>query len=73
MSQTLVHTVVQFLSLTLLQLEEEDEALATTIVFHASKDYVRRIEDEDSEDEEDLTQSTACNDELLKNLKTFTC
>ncbi|KAI6703330.1 hypothetical protein NL676_012466 [Syzygium grande] len=55
------------------KLEEEDEALATTIVFHASKDYVRRIEDEDSEDEEDLTQSTACNDELLKNLKTFTC
>ncbi|KAF8041077.1 hypothetical protein BT93_B3102 [Corymbia citriodora subsp. variegata] len=38
----------------MLELEEEDEALLKSIVFHTSRDFVCKIEDEDSEDEEDL-------------------
>ncbi|XP_030445837.1 uncharacterized protein LOC115668530 [Syzygium oleosum] len=51
------------------KLEEEDEALIKSIVFHTSKDYVRRIEDEDSEDEdeEDLSPPSAGNDESVNS------
>ncbi|KAI6705844.1 hypothetical protein NL676_008806 [Syzygium grande] len=38
------------------KLEEDDQALLKSIVFRTSKDFVRKIEDEDSEDEEDLTR-----------------
>ncbi|KAI6703336.1 hypothetical protein NL676_012472 [Syzygium grande] len=51
------------------KLEDKDEALTKSIVFHTSKDFVRRIEDEDSEDEEDLTQPTASDDKSLNTLK----
>ncbi|KAL3754845.1 hypothetical protein ACJRO7_002011 [Eucalyptus globulus] len=37
------------------KLEEEDEVLLKSIVLHTSKDFVRRIEDEDFKEEEDLT------------------
>lgn len=47
------------------KLEEEDEALIKSIVFHTSKDFVRRIEVEDSEDEEDLSSPSAGNDESV--------
>lgn len=43
--------------------EEEDEALTKSIVFHTSKDFVRRIKDEDPEDEENLTQPSASDGE----------
>lgn len=45
------------------KLEEEDEALIKSIVFHTSKDFVHRIEDEDSEDEENLSPLSAGNHE----------
>ncbi|XP_048130184.1 splicing factor YJU2 isoform X1 [Rhodamnia argentea] len=47
------------------KLEEEDEALIKSIVFHTSKDFVRRIEVEDSEDEEDLSPPSAGDDESV--------
>ncbi|XP_057949298.1 uncharacterized protein LOC131144591 [Malania oleifera] len=40
------------------KLEEEDEALIKSIVFHGSGNFVRRIHDEDFVDEEDLNQLT---------------
>ncbi|KAL3741349.1 hypothetical protein ACJRO7_016912 [Eucalyptus globulus] len=48
--------------------KEEDEVLTKSIVFHTSKDFVCRIEDEDSEDEENLIQPSA-SDESLNTLK----
>ncbi|POO03791.1 CWC16 protein [Trema orientale] len=35
------------------KLEEEDEALIKSIVFHSSKDYIRRIHDEELDDDDD--------------------
>ncbi|KAJ4749831.1 Coiled-coil domain-containing protein [Rhynchospora pubera] len=40
------------------ELDEQDEALIKSIVFHNSKDYVRRIE-EDDDDDEDLDMEAA--------------
>ncbi|KAF8026011.1 hypothetical protein BT93_F2740 [Corymbia citriodora subsp. variegata] len=49
------------------KLEEEDEALIKSIVFHTSKDYVHRIEDEDSEDEEYLSPPSAGNHDSVNS------
>ncbi|XP_015933617.1 uncharacterized protein LOC107459842 [Arachis duranensis] len=38
------------------RLEEEDEALIKSVVFHNSNDYVRRVRDEDIEEEEEVAQ-----------------
>ncbi|XP_039167436.1 splicing factor YJU2-like [Eucalyptus grandis] len=43
------------------KLEEEDEVLTKSVVFHTSKNFVRRVE------HEDLTQPYASNDESLNN------
>lgn len=46
------------------KLEEEDEALIKSIVFHGSKDYVRRIEDEDLDDDDgDFNKTCNANSE----------
>jgi len=49
------------------KLEEEDEALLKSIVLHTSKDFVRRIKDEDFKEEEDLTRPSTSNDESMSN------
>ncbi|XP_059452293.1 uncharacterized protein LOC132182940 isoform X2 [Corylus avellana] len=60
MLEALQHTVVQKEK----KLEEEDEALIKSI-FHNSKDYVRRIHDEDldDDDDEDMIQLSSGNGE----------
>ncbi|KAH7519537.1 uncharacterized protein LOC107423714 [Ziziphus jujuba] len=51
------------------KLEEEDEALIKSVVFHNSKDYVRRINDEDLDDEEeDLVQRSSSNGETSSGI-----
>lgn len=46
---------------------KEDEALLKSIVLHTSKDFVRRIEDEDFKEEEDLTRPSTSNDDSTSN------
>ncbi|GAB4849234.1 hypothetical protein Ancab_004045 [Ancistrocladus abbreviatus] len=43
-------------------LEEEDEALIKSIVFRGSKDYVKRIHDEDLDDDDDNMDNLLSND-----------
>ncbi|KAL3754831.1 hypothetical protein ACJRO7_001997 [Eucalyptus globulus] len=49
------------------KLAEKDEVLLKSIVFHTSKDFVCRIEDEDSKDKKDLTRPSTRYDESMSN------
>ncbi|KAK9937644.1 hypothetical protein M0R45_014421 [Rubus argutus] len=51
------------------RLEEEDEAVLKSIVFHNSKDYVRRIHDDDlDDDDEDLFEPLSGNGETSNHM-----
>ncbi|TQD74045.1 hypothetical protein C1H46_040427 [Malus baccata] len=45
------------------RIEDEDEAVIKSIVFHNSKDYIKRIHDEDLDDEEDMIEPLSGNSE----------
>lgn len=49
------------------KLEEEDEALIKSIVFPGSGNYIRRIHDDDFDEEEDMDQSSTSQGETLDN------
>ncbi|XP_048425823.1 splicing factor YJU2 isoform X2 [Pyrus x bretschneideri] len=54
------------------RIEEEDEAVIKSIVFHNSKDYIKRIHDEDLDDEEDMIEPLSGNGETSVKRKKLT-